>query len=362
MADEGTQGTDGGAGQVESSGSQTGGGDAGFGDSGADGNSGGSGADGAAAGGKSPAVVLRKSQGGAFSPQSDVEKAMGKAVPATPSYQPNFKFKVLDKEHEFDEFLRGSIKDADTEKKVRDLYTRALGMDHAKQERESIKGEYSKAQEKIAQTQYAHGKLSEYVRDNDYDSFFEALHIPKEAVLKYAIDLAQRDQWTPQQQAQWQESRQTRQAADYYKTQNEQLAASQQQLSIQHREFELAQTLSRPEVSAAVQAYDTGASKPGAFRELVIRIGQAHSAAGKDIPAAQAVSEALGYLRAANPGLGAATTQIQNDGGQQQLGVVQPNQKPVIPAVQGRSSTPIKSTIKSLDDLKKRAREMDAQG
>ena len=41
------------------------------------------------------------------------------------AYNPNYKFSVMDKEHEIDEWLRPVIKDAEMEKKVKDLYTKA---------------------------------------------------------------------------------------------------------------------------------------------------------------------------------------------------------------------------------------------
>ena len=41
--------------------------------------------------------------------------------------------------------------------------------------------------------------------------------------------------------------------------------------------------------------------------------------------------------------------------------VVEPNSAPVIPNVQGRGTSPVRSTIKSLDDIKKRYSELSQQ-
>lgn len=282
------------------------------------------------------------------------------AAPATPApYQPNFKFKVLDKELEFDEFLKGAIKDAEVEKKVRDLYERAHGLDSVKQDRQTLRSELSQTKEKIAKTDQALETLGNYVRNGDFDSFFENLNIPKQSILQYALELVQREQWTPQQKAQWEASRSAQQQALHYQTENQQLEARQQQLMVQQKEFELGTVLSTPETQGIAQAYDAGMGQPGAFRQYVIRMGQMLEAAGQDVTAAQAVQEAVRHLRAVNPNLGVPGSQAQPAQGAP--AIVQPNNKPTIPNIQGRGTSPVRSSVKNLNDLKKLAQDRIAQ-
>jgi hypothetical protein len=279
------------------------------------------------------------------------------ATPDKPSYQANYKFKVLDKELEVDDFLKGVIKDSETEKKVKELYEKAYGLDSVKADRQTLKTQLAEVQDKYTKTEQGLDTLGKYVQAGDFDSFFDSLNIPKANILKYALDLVQREQWTPEQKASWQQGREAQQQAQYYQTQNQQLLQQQQQLSIQQREFDLSMVMSKPDISSVVQAYDAGMGNPGAFRELVIKFGQAYAAQGQDIPAEQAVQEAVKYLKAANPNLG-MTAQAPV----QQSNVVAPSNKPVIPNMPGKGTSPVRTTVKSIADIKKRAAELEAQG
>lgn len=279
-------------------------------------------------------------------------------VEAKPAWALNPKFKVLDKEHEFDEFIRPVIKDAETEKKVRELYEKAYGIEPIKADRQSLREQLAEEKQRSAERDRGLEVLSSYIQNDDLDSFFEATNIPKSKVLKYALELVQREQWTPEQKAAWQQQRDTAARVTEYEQQNQQLMERQQQLMVQQREFELSTVLARPDITQIAQAYEAGMGTPGAFREFVINIGQAFAARGQDIPAEQAVNEAVKHLRAMNPSLGQTAAQPQ---GQATPGVVMPNQKPVIPNIQGRGTSPVRSTVKSLDDIKKRYAELSAQ-
>lgn len=308
-----------------------------------------------AKGGGSPATVIKRGMG------APKESATPPAA-EPPAYNPNYKFKVLDKEHEFDDFVKAAVKDQETEKKARELYERAYGLDSVKQDRQTLKGELSSAKEKMARTDQALETLGEYVRGGDFDSFFEALNIPKHNILKYALELVQREQMPPEQKAQWQQSREATMHARTLEAQNQQLESQFQQMQVERRTFELDTAISRPEIAAVVQAYDAGIGSPGAFRDFVIRIGNAaHAAQGVDLSAAQAVEEAMRHLRAVNPSLGQpqAQPQMVANGGPQ---VVMPNQKPVIPNIQGRGTSAVKSSFTSFADLKKRGEELERQG
>lgn len=308
---------------------------------------------GPAAVGGTPAKVTAKGLGSIPTAPS-AASALDPAAP--PPYAPNFKFRVLDKELEFDEFLRPAIKDSEVEKKVRDLYERAHGLDSVKQDRQTLRGELTQAKEKAGKTEAALETLGGYVRSGDFDSFFDNLNIPKQSILQYALELVQREQWSPQQKAQWEASRNAQQQASYYQGQNQELQASQQQLMVQQREFELGTALSGQDVQGIAQAYDTGMGQPGAFRQYVIRMGQILEAQGQEVSANQAIQEAVRHLRAVNPQLGAPVP------GPAATATVQPNQRPVIPNIQGRGTSPVRSTVRNLGDLRKLAQDRIAQG
>ena len=267
-----------------------------------------------------------------------------------PAYNPNYKFKAYQKEYEIDEWARAYIKDEETEKKFKKLYERAYGYDFKSQKHDELKSEFEKVRESYDQTDKALKTLSGYVQENDFDSFFDGLNIPKNKVLEYALELVKREQMPPDQRQQWEANQQARHAAKYYQAQNEQLLANQQAFAVQQRTFELDNALQSAEAKPIVEAYNAGMGSPDAFKEYVIQIGQAFAARGQDIPAQQAISEAMKHLRAINPSLGVQTAS--------QVQVVQPSSKPTIPNIQGRGTSAVKTTVRSLDDLKRKAREL----
>lgn len=290
-------------------------------------------------------------------PDSDIVKKAGSVTPAagTPAaYAPNFKFKLHDKELEFDDWVKGAIKDPETEKKARDIFERAYGLDVVKQDRQTLKTENHTLKERISSTDKALEQLGDYVAKDDFDSFFGELKIPEEKILRYALKLVERNQWSPEQKATWQASKDAERRAETAESRAQQLEARQQQVDVQQREFELNQVMSKPDIAPAVQAYNSGMANPGAFRDLVLHFGNAAAMQGKDISAEEAVNVAMRYLRGANPNLGQTPSQ--------QSSVVQAHGKPVIPNIQGRGTSPVKSAIKSLDDIRKLTRELEARG
>jgi hypothetical protein len=266
------------------------------------------------------------------------------------AYNPNYKFKAYQKEYEIDEWARPYIKDEETEKKFKKLYERAYGYDFKAQKHDELKSEYEKIRDNYDETDKALKTLSGYVQENDFDSFFDGLNIPKNKVLEYALELVKREQMSPDQRQQWEANQQARHAAKYYQAQNEQLLANQQAFAVQQRTFELDNALQSAEAKPIVEAYNVGMGSPEAFKEYVIQIGQSFAARGQDISAQQAVGEAMKHLKAINPSLG---VQVAS-----QPPVVTPSTKPTIPNIQGRGTSAVKTSVKSLDDLKKRAKEL----
>lgn len=273
---------------------------------------------------------------------------------ATPAYTPNHKFKVLDKELEFEDWAKTAIKDAETEKRVRELHEKAHGLDSVKQDRQTLKTELSEAKERIAGTDRAIETIGQYARAKDWDSFFEALKIPKNEILQYAIQVAQREQLPPEQRQAWEEQRKAQKDAEYYKGQSQTLQQQTQSLQVQQLDFQLQQVMSTPDVTPVIEAYNAGMANPGAFKDFVVRIGQAHAAGGNVLSAEQAVAEAVKHLRAANPQIGQPIVQTPVASN-----VVQPSGKQTLPNIQGRGTSPVKAAVKSLADLKQRARELN---
>jgi len=275
--------------------------------------------------------------------------------PVPPAYQPNFKFKVKDKEQEIDEWLRPVVKDAETEKKLKELHERAFGLDEVKASRESFKTKYEDVNTKYTGLEKSLQTLSGFVQKGDFDSFFRSLQIPKESILKYAISELQYNELPPEQKAQIDNQRRFQQEQYQFQSQAEQHAQQLREFGMQQLTFEM----SKPDVSQVVQSFDQRMGRQGAFQQEVINRGayyeQVH---GKTLPASQLISEVLAIV---SPGHGqqaapqSATAQaVQTTPSQGATTQQQPEAKPTVKVFSGGgNASPVKKTITSLDDLRK---------
>ena len=276
------------------------------------------------------------------------------ALVPPPMYTPNHKFKAQGKDLEFDDWAKAASKDEATEKKIRDMHEKAYGLDSVKQSRQALQSELSATQEKLASTDRAIDTIAEYAKVKDWDSFYESLNIPKNDVLKYALELVKREQLPPEQREQWEASRQSQQELKNLQAQNAQMHAEKEQHQVDQRSGELEAEISKTGNSDIAEAYNNGMQDRNAFRNFVIRIGQAYATQGQDISAEQAVNEATRQLRAAQ------SQTRQEPTAQQGKNVVASSKKPVLPNIQGRGTSAVKSSVRSLDDLRAKAKELSS--
>lgn len=266
-------------------------------------------------------------------------------------YSPDFKYKVMGEEKEIDEWLRPAIKDKEVEKKVKELYEKAYGLDSIKPRHQELKAQYDELRLKSSGMDKALKSLGESIKEKDYDTVFSAMPIPKEDIISYALELVRREQ-NPELKAQFESSRQAREKIRQYEAENARLMESHQELALKQRSFDLERTLDEPEVKAIADVYNSGVGDANAFRQYVIQIGQYHAAKGNDISVEQAVGEALKHLKAMNVGIQQRQQPTSN--------VVQPSAKPTIPSVTGRSASAVRPAFKSLDDVRRKLKELDS--
>lgn len=268
---------------------------------------------------------------------------------AEQAYTPNFKFKVKDKELEFDDFIKPIVKTKDLEAKMREMYEKAHGLDEVKTARDSFKKQYEEWQGKYNQVETSLKTLGDYVKKGDFRSFFSALNIPKDQIIRYAVEELKYQELPADQRAQIDAQREQQLAYEQANVQNQTLQQQMAQLVQQQATFELNQELAKPEVSTAISAYDARAGKPGAFRAEVIRRGQYYEAVHKiSPPASQLVSEVLslvGVQAQAQQGTQAASQDTSSPTGS-------PQQKPVISSFSGGGKSPVKKMPTSIDDLR----------
>lgn len=271
------------------------------------------------------------------------------ATTQAPQYTPNFKYKVLDQEREFDEWLRPVVKDADSEKRVRDLLERAYGIDAVKADRTKIRESFQTLQQEKAAVESSLNTLSTMVRSRDH-RFFKAAQIPDDFVLEAAHRILQEKEMSPEQRAQLQHQRSLEEKYHETVSQNELLMQEHQKTATQYRDFELQNTLQSSEVSPIVQIFDSKVG-PGKFRAEVVRLGQWYwTTQGKDKPVKELVQE-VGNMARAFIGENSGVTAGQQAPANVVTTQTAPTQQ-VIPNIEGKGVSPAKKAFNSIDDLK----------
>lgn len=273
-------------------------------------------------------------------------------VPEKAAFVPNYKFKALDAEHEIPEALRAAIKDADTEKQVRELMLKSIGMDHIKPKYQEVRQKYEEVNSAYSNINKEIQELRSFVQKDDFDSFFEKLNIPQDKILQYAVKKVQYGELPPEQQQAIEARRDAERRASMLEQQNQQLSEQAMSQAVEAKRWSLQMVMQRPDVSSFAEAYDKARGKPGSFQEVVIRTGEAaYYTRQKDLSPDEAVKEAMELIGPMARAQAAQATPAQ----QQAAPAAQaPAKPPVIPNVQGRSSvSPTKKAPTSVEDLKK---------
>lgn len=278
-----------------------------------------------------------------------VQKANGSGAGNTGEiFTPNFKFKVKDKELEFDDFIKPIVKDKQLEAKIREMYEKAHGLDEVKTARESFRTQVEEWKGKYTQVEDSLKTLGGLVNKGDFRTFFQALNIPKEKIIQYAIEELKYNELPPEQRAAIEQQRAKEQEFLQTQTQNQQLQTQMAQLVQQQAAFQLDQALAAPDVGTVAASYDARVGTPGAFRQEVIRRGQYYEAVHKvSPPAHQLVGEIIALIGAQGG------TQAQGTPGQVVQTQQQQQQKPGIQTFSGGSKSPARKVPSSVDDLRK---------
>lgn len=281
------------------------------------------------------------------------------AIPTIPTYTPNTKFKVMDKEHEFDEWIRPHIKDAETEKKAKELYEKAYGLDYVKPKYESSQKEletvktsyqslYNDAAEALQYKNMSMDSSGQLTNSAALEAFFKKTSLPNEVVYQWVLEKLNRNNLPPDQRRVYDE----RDAKDlerfHQSRQIEESDSRYQKIATQAREAEVNYVLARPDINQVVQNYDSEHGT-GSFKRFVAVMGKQHfDIHGEDPSGETAVSEVLKYIGKAYRGQ-TAQPMVPTASGEKPL--------PVIPNVSGKNISPTKKSPRSIEDIRKFAAE-----
>lgn len=193
-------------------------------------------------------------------------------------WEPNYSYSVVDEQREFDEWARPFIKDAETEEHMRQLYTKAGGLDRVKANLERTSTELSSAQQETAR----HREEAELARkgyDNmtnlakeDFAAFAGLVGLDDKTILNYAnqrLDYREKPEWERQQIDRDVELRtksyESNVQTEMLRKENERL------LRVQHDE-KFSRALLQPEIKSFADKFDARLGK-GSFAQHVKEYG-----------------------------------------------------------------------------------------
>ena len=300
----------------------------------------------------------------AATPAATVTPAAGAqpVIPANSPFTPNLKFKVKDKEHEIPAYMKDVIKDAKTEKEVKELFEKAYGLDGVKEDRATLKKERDTIFQEKTQLETNINTVRKYYQSGDMDSFFAALNIPPEKVLEYALKKAEYYQMPPEQRAQIDNQRNVQLRAEQLESQTQSLTQQLHEKSATQLRDAFEFTMARPEISSVEKSFDAQAGRQGAFRQLVVNHGELAFARsnGKELltpqQAVDAVMSMYGIKAGSVPSGAAVTAAIPASTPAAMPASTQPATT-VIPNIQGKSTSPLKNKPRSIEDLQKIQKE-----
>lgn len=281
------------------------------------------------------------------------------AAPAEPQWVPNYKLKAYDAEGEIPEEFRSYI-NKDNELKFKDVFERSFAFDTVKQKYKDAHSKYQDVNTKYETVSKNLDKLSKFVQHGDFDSFFNTIKIPETAIQKWILDKYKIQELPPEQQSVYNEKSEYQRELLKMQEQQEEMRAQIEQFenykssqALEKRSSELDSVLGNADYKTLAESYDSRVGKPGSFRnEVILRAAAVANATGKDLSPQEAVQE-FAKLVAWNNQNGAQSAQPV---------AVKQGSRPTIPSVSGKATSPVSPTVKTIDDLKRLAKEANTQG
>lgn len=270
------------------------------------------------------------------------------APPQMPVYSPDFKYKANNQVKELDPRLHAIIKDKETEEWVKDVVSRAEGLDSVKADREQIRAHFSNLQTEaqkvigaVDQGNYGGALQMLGVDTNNVGAVMQGLGFKKRDILEYAVTLAN---LTPEQEQSYARQRELELQGRQQQTHAQVLEQRLQEADVRWRSLELKSTLSTPEYASIVQAYDQSNGQ-GAFWNYVCERGDYWHQKGVEKSVSDVVAEVAKMFK---PFI-TAPAHAQSP---QATAAKAPGQVPVIPTAGSGSASPARKKTTNLAAMK----------
>lgn len=215
---------------------------------------------------------------------------------SAPEYTPSYVYKVLDQEKQFDDRLKEAIKSKEDEDYIRDLYTKADGLEAYKKKYTDIEVEAGTLRNKVQTLGGFMNKVKKWRDEGDYDSLFNALGIEEEARLSHALKLAQLKQMPEDQRNKHYESVKIKSEYEQAQERLAEYESRERDSMINHQVNELNTMINHPEVSSLSGVLKT---KGIDLREEVLKHGHyLYQVSGKEPSVKEAVEAVVNKYKA----------------------------------------------------------------
>jgi hypothetical protein len=104
-----------------------------------------------------------------------------------PSYEANYKYSVRGQEKEVDEMFRALITDADKEKKIKEIFEKADGLDFVKGDRDSLKSEFKGFKEQITPYLSEYNKFTSLRDQGNLGAALQVAGITDDQLFEYCV-------------------------------------------------------------------------------------------------------------------------------------------------------------------------------
>lgn len=309
-------------------------------------------------------------------PAEGEEAAEGEEV-EEPAHKPNVVFKagvynketkqLEQKEFTIDPKFAAIMTDPESEKLVRELHEKAFGLDSVKErfvEAKQFAGQVVKENTDIkGSINYVKGIYNSAVKTGNWlklDDFFHNLDIPVDHILKYALAKVELNEMDPAQRQAVESRLESDRRAEKLTQERDSMTSEMATLAQANKQTQVEFVLTKPEVVALAAEFDRRLNKEGAFKEAVFKEGQmAWSVDNVDLPAAEAVERVIKNYGLTGVKAPAGTTPAAPTPGKtgaKTTTIVKRNAS-TIPNIGGRSTSPLPSKPKSMEEVLKYRKE-----
>lgn len=288
----------------------------------------------------------------------------------------NPKYTAVSKEYELPKWAQAAIKDPETEKEIKDVFEKAMGLEHVKARSQEREGQFQELKTNFegmySGVQDLRDIYAEATKEGGnillMEDFFKRLKIPNSVVAQYIHQRLQYEELDPQQRQAYDQHLNTQRRAKTLEQQNQGFQNSAVEAQSRAIGLELQSVLARPDIAPLVQNFENMPGRnQGAFWEAVKEEADYHwyKSQGKEVlPPEEAVKKVISrYGLSASP-QAPQTQTLQNSlppqsQAQQPSVQVSPHRDvPTIPTIAAKASaSPMKTKPRSIDDLRKLQKE-----